>query len=361
MNAMAFSNNITSKDNSSIKMKQEHIHTSVCDGVSSYLYYVRPLQSNVRVIGDSLPYRKKKSYKVRKTTSTSLMSVPLATRLIPFPDESKMTAKSDNNNAAEDEERIIATSLKKKGKIDPFCTSLTTPKPCSQQLECDNQYWHSFNHKQFHTCNFPNVRQQHVPQSFAMQHRPSIQQPKQRKQVHFAPFVTVTVIRPMDNEYKLNSWYVRKDYLAFEMDCRESILAFHKLRRIYEGSLAESSQPNHYITNDDNTNAETLRNLYGDLYSVHGLDDFLSLEAKLLRSERRLVHAYNVLYNQMIFVRDQLASGKNEQTSDQSESKDDFTFLGEYDRRSLKLQEVAQRSSMESSRLALIRGSFPVC
>ena len=230
-----------------------------------------------------------------------------------------------------------------------------------------------------------------------------------RRHVRFAPYDTVVRI-PSTVHCKSTCWYERKDYEAFALDCRQSILAF-LCRRQQEkemmmmmttstsstacsvisqhASSPLASQRNH-DNNDNNDYNHDNRDNHVYYFTIHGLDDFTSFEAKLLRTQRRFDHITNVLYHQSILQ--QLRCLYNTNTTSSStttcinniHTNDDTGALcsqvtarvppqqykDDHDRRrgrpdqccyataaeTMILQQIAQLSSLESSRLALSRG-----
>lgn len=351
---MALSNSLTSVDTTttSSNMKCDNITTAFFHHGNKELGAPLIIHREVkRLKSEEASFRRKKSYMLIKSIPT-----------ITIHDHSGYT---NNNNSPEDDQRIVATSLKRRLEDDNIHMMHKGRKHHvrSQRL-CNDEYIDVLQQKKLKSFEYRNVQQRQPPVSVfiatqqqqdhqPIEQLPQLPQPKQRKAVRFAQYVTVTIIRPNDDNYKTNSWYVRKDYTSFEIDCRESIIAFHKLRRIYEDRARSTSTS---LTIGRCSDEIPLCQLFGDCYSVHGLDDFLSLEAKLLRSERRLVHAYNVLYHQMIYAQQQ-----QDREVDGTSSMDPQQSVSDAYNRSLQLQQVAQLSSMESLRLAILRGSYPMC
>ena len=167
------------------------------------------------------------------------------------------------------------------------------------------------------------------------------------------------------------------------MDCRQSILAFLNLRaKTNKDTMSTPTIPTLSATQQQALHTEPTKNEEKNspqappepkpavvvaakpktfYFTIHGLDDFTSLEAKLLRTRRRLEHCYNVLYHQWILqqlqeqrrnVPVQIGAGP---THNGSTSCADGSRTISTDQ-AILLQQIAQLSSFESLRLALFRG-----
>ena len=202
--------------------------------------------------------------------------------------------------------------------------------------------------------------------------------PPRARKVHFSSSITVTTI-PSSFDLKTTCWYERKDYESFEMDCRQCILAFMSLRS--SNAKEEATAPNRSVPQHPFGSAELMTNAEDPLsqppmpecvaqrktvyFTIHGLDDFTSVEAKFLRTRRRLEHCYNVLYHQWI-LRQILQQGRNGPIPKGNDAAHNDTGSGTVGSHcctsaistesAILLQRIAQLSSLESLRLALFRG-----
>lgn len=203
--------------------------------------------------------------------------------------------------------------------------------------------------------------------------------PPHERRVRFASWITVTTI-PSNFDLKTTCWYERKDYESFEMDCRQSILAFINLRnKAKDAPTPTPSAPTVLVPQqqdsqkEPNGGTELKRNVDENTphtlvpgpvvakrttyyFTIHGLDDFTSVEAKLLRTRRRLEHCYNVLYHQWV-LQQMLQQRHNCSVPLGSSSCIDESRTNTIStEQAILLQQIAQLSSFDSLRLALFRG-----
>ena len=293
-------------------------------------------------------------------------------------------------------ERIVATSLKRGRKEVPISscrgTQRTTPFTQSQRLQPESiESDHLLTLPSKMTSDRTKVEslpllshimklQLHHPTN-----EPSIPHSRVRK-VRFASWTTVTTI-PSTVDMKTTCWYERKDYESFELDCRQSILAFMSLHNKSVKATTSSptkttaSVPQQQVfleqpfggiqsmkTDAENT-PQPLNPEPGDAtrttfyFTIHGLDDFTSVEAKILRTRRRFEHCYNVLYHQWILQQLQQQRRNCSIQIGIDSSRHDSTYCADgsptatmSSDQALLLQQIAQLSSFESMRLALVRG-----
>ena len=195
-------------------------------------------------------------------------------------------------------------------------------------------------------------------------------QTKPRK-VRFASCPSVTII-PSSFDIKTTCWYERKDYAAFEADCRQSIIAFLNLRSKKESTAfavpSQQEVQHHALQKEPLSNIQLginqgmipasqqdarlevakPRKCY---FTIHGLDDFTSLEAKMLRTRRRLEHCYNVLYHQWILQRqgrNKPVQNTNEQIHNDSNSSnvERIRTATTSNEQAILLQHIADRKSV---------------
>lgn len=308
--------------------------------------------------------------------------------LAPTQGESSVSHQSTfQNDASWEDERIVATSLKRRrNEMTAYCCHGTKevfiPK---REQPLRHQRYAESNHLTHRTTLEtlsslpPNTRTK------VLQCPPIVQQiheTNQRK-VRFASCATVTII-PSTFNIKTTCWYERKDYAAFEMDCRQSIIAFINLRNKKESaafaisskqgaqqhaspkaplSCVEFGRNQGMTPSSQQKTSPVVAKRTKCYFTIHGLDDFTSLEAKLLRTRRRLEHCYNVLYHQWILQQ----QGRNNpvQQSNVFIYNDLCTGTSNVERRhtttisneqAIVLQHIAQVSSFQSMRLALLRG-----
>ena len=297
-------------------------------------------------------------------------------------------------------ERIIATSLKRLRKEVPISscrgTQRTTPFTQSQQLQPQSiESDHLLTLPSKMTSDRTKVEslpllshtmklQLHHPTN-----EPSIPHSRVRK-VRFASWTTVTTI-PSTVDMKKTCWYERKDYESFELDCRQSILAFMSLHNKSVKATTSSptkttaSVPQQQVLQKQPFNV--IQSMKTDAenaphplerkpvhakrtkfyFTIDGLDDFTSVEGKILRTRRRFEHCYNVLYHQWILQQLQQQRRNCSIQIGIDSSRHDSTYCADGGRTAAMssdqvhlLQQIAQLSSFESLRLALVRGQSKI-
>jgi hypothetical protein len=291
-------------------------------------------------------------------------------------------------------ERIVATSLKRRRKelTSPFCHG-TKRIPLFNRphqllpryIESDHQVSLpskiTMNQTQLEALPLLSIPSSNTQPQHSLKEQ-TLPPPHERR-VRFASWITVTTI-PSTFDIKTTCWYERKDYESFEMDCRQSILAFINLRnKANEAPTSTPSAPQvlvpqqQHSPKEPNGGTELKRNVDENAphtlvpepvvakrttyyFTIHGLDDFTSVEAKLLRTRRRLEHCYNVLYHQWV-LQQMLQQRRNCSTHIGSSSCMDRSRTNTIStEQAILLQQIAQLSSFDSLRLALFRGQSSI-
>jgi hypothetical protein len=242
-------------------------------------------------------------------------------------------------NIFENEERIDSTSLKRRRRV----ANLGIPKK-------RKRIYDPLIKKQNNDDNI------HCPKMKFSTHRydTELLRISRPKMVRFASTVTVIRLNPEDDEEKKNRWYERSEYASFGVDCRRSIILF---RSVLDGTFKGFEQVHPQVIESNTTTVEVVSATPNNIdstqppsqpfhqqyleFTVHGLEDFISLEAKQLHTKRRLLHCYNVLYHQWL--------------NDQDSSNDTLSSAI-VEENAIRLQHVAQCLSFKSMQLALIRG-----